>query len=150
MTDLLHTLPDFPTKLYTHLIPSLEQHLITTTDLLTLDAVEIAKRAHLPVLDVRRLANHVTAALHQQLGLSVNNDANYVLPVAQGSKNEAALRKSGNDLSLQWTTISTLDRDLDTALGGGIPPGYITEITGERCLLSTYSTLCFLLTNSTS
>ena len=132
MTDLLHTIPDFPTKPYTHLIPSLEQHLITTTDLLTLDAIEIAKRAHLPVLDVRRLANHVTAALQQQLGLSVSNDPSYALPVAQGSINEPTLRKSGNDLSTSWTTVSTLDPDLDTALGGGIPTGYITEITGER------------------
>ncbi|KAL9117683.1 MAG: hypothetical protein Q9187_005775 [Circinaria calcarea] len=145
MTDLLNTLPDFPTKSYIHLIPSLEENLITTTDLLTLDAVEIAKRAHLPVLDVRRLANHVTAALQQQLGLSVNNDPSYTLPVAQGSKKETTLRKSGNDLSSEWTTISTLDYDLDTVLGGGIPPGYITEITGESGAGKTQLLLTLLL-----
>lgn len=31
-----------------------------------------------------------------------------------------------------WEAISTLDDDMDRALGGGIPAGYITEVTGER------------------
>jgi DNA repair protein RAD57 len=31
-----------------------------------------------------------------------------------------------------WNCISTLDEKLDAALGGGIPPGYLVEITGER------------------
>lgn len=124
MTDLLHTIPDFPTKSYTHLLPSLEKHLITTTDLLTLDALEIAKRAQLPLLDVRRLAAHVIAILQRQLG------------VAQGGGGhdgiEGSLKKSGSEIVGQWSTISTLDDSLDEALGGGIPTGYITEITGER------------------
>lgn len=124
MTDLLHTIPDFPTKSYTHLLPSLEKHLITTTDLLTLDALEIAKRAQLPLLDVRRLAAHVIAILHRQLGVTQ--------AVGDHGGIGASLKKSGNEIVGQWSTISTLDDALDEALGGGIPTGYITEITGER------------------
>lgn len=132
MTDLLHTLPDFPTKSYTHLLPSLEKHLITTTDLLTLDALEIAKRAQLPVLDLRRLANHVIAALQADLGLREEISTENEPASLSESKKKDSLRKSGRDIVDQWSTISTLDDDLDAALGGGIPTGYITEITGER------------------
>ena len=131
MTDLLHTLPDFPTKLYTHLLPSLEKHLITTTDLLTLDALEVAKRAQLPLFDVRRLANHVVAILQGQLGLKNDNGLNFE-NVGEKQADFGALRKSGKEAISQWSTISTLDPTLDAALGGGIPTGYITEITGER------------------
>lgn len=131
MTDLLHTIPDFPTKLYTHLLPSLEKNLITTTDLLTLDALEVAKRAQLPLLDVRRLANHVVTILHGHLGLKNENASNFEC-VGEGQPRFIALRKTGNELISQWDTISTLDPGLDTALGGGIPTKYITEITGER------------------
>lgn len=131
MTDLLHTIPDFPTKLYTHLIPSLEKHLITTTDLLTLDALEIAKRAQLPLLDVRRLANHVLAILQGQLGLKSENAAKFE-NVGEGQADFGTLKQTAKEITTQWNTISTLDLTLDAALRGGIPTGYITEITGER------------------
>ncbi len=131
MTDLLHTIPDFPVKLYTHLIPSLEKHLITTTDLLTLDALEIAKRAQLPLLDVRRLANHVLAILQGQLGLK-NENATKFEDVGEGQADFGTLKQTGEEITTQWNTISTLNLNLDAALGGGIPTGYITEITGER------------------
>ena len=131
MTDLLHTIPDFPTRLYTHLLPSLEKHLITTTDLLTLDALDIAKRAQLPLLDVRRLANHVVAILQAQLGLKNENAPNFE-GVSDTQAGYGALRTSGKEVASQWNAISTLDTALDAALGGGIPTGYITEITGER------------------
>ena len=134
MTDLLHTIPDFPTKLYTHLLPSLEKHKITTTDLLTLDALEVAKRAQLPLLDVRRLANHIIAILHGQLGLKSENAATFGC-AAEGDPGYGILRTKGKKLADTWKTISTLDPALDAALGGGIPTGYITEITGERCHL---------------
>ena len=132
MTDLLHTIPNFPTKLYTHLLPSLEKHLITTTDLLTLDALEVAKRAQLPLLDVRRLANHVIAILHSQLGLKTDNPSPYQ-NTGEGEADFASLRKTGQEASTPSNLISTLDPSIDAALGGGIPTGYITEITGERC-----------------
>ena len=135
MTDLLHILPNFSTADYSHLIPSLEKHLITCTDLLTLEATDIAKRAQLPVLDVRKLVGDILAQLQGQLGLGSGNEATTSqseIQIAGGEVEWGELRKSGNDLLCEWSTISTLDDDLDTALGGGIPTGYITEITGER------------------
>ena len=135
MTDLLHILPNFSTADYSHLIPSLEKHLITCTDLLTLEATDIAKRAQLPVLDVRKLVGAILAQLQGQLGLGGSNGATTSQPGVQtvgGTVEQGVLRKSGNDLRREWSTISTLDDDLDAALGGGIPTGYITEITGER------------------
>lgn len=125
MTDLTTVLPGFPTQPYAHLIPSLEKNLVTTTDLLTLDVVEIAKRAKLPLLDLKRLCNDVLLALQQ--GFEVGG----VDGAGAGAKT-GPLMKSGNDLVAGWTSISTLDDAIDRALGGGVPTGYITEITGER------------------
>lgn len=121
MTDLSTVLPDFSTQPYIRLIPSLERNHVTTADLLTLDCVEVAKRAQLPLLEVKRLAKAVLEALQADLGVGDGN-----------SKSESKLRKTGKELVNEWSTISTLDDDLDRALGGGIPTGYITEITGER------------------
>ena len=134
MTDLLRTLPHFPTKDYTHLIPSLEKNHITTTDLLTLDAFEIAKRAQLPLLDVRRLATHVLEALQGELGLTPTTKQDRDSSDTPQESKQAPLRKSGIDLLNQWHTISMLSPTLDASLGGGIPTGYITEIAGERSI----------------
>lgn len=123
MTDLSTVLPDFPTQPYIHLIPSLERNHVTTADLLTLDCVEIAKRAQVPLLDLKRLCNAVLQALQTDLGLCKSKD---------GVSSTAKLRRTGKELLNRWSTISTLDDGLDQALGGGIPSGYITEITGER------------------
>lgn len=137
MTDLLHVLPDFPVKHYTHLIPSLEKHLVTTSDLLTLDALEIGKRAQLPLLDLRRLINEVISQLHGQLGFDskIAGKEKAGQKVSKNLKNnteQEALYTPGRNLSSSLSTISTLDPGLDAALGGGIPTRYITEITGER------------------
>lgn len=132
MTDLFDTIPDFPIKPYTHLLSSLEKHLVTTSDLLTLDASEIAERAQLPLLEVRRLTKHVVSILQRQLGLGV-------IPDADGKQQAGeCLRKSGIEISSQWNTISTLDASLDIALGGGIPTGYLTEIVGERYFINNH------------
>lgn len=132
MTDLLHTLPNFPTKLYTHLIPSLEKNLITTTDLLTLDPLEVAKRAQLPLLDVRRLTNHVLASLQSQLGVVGGSEALRKYGDPPNVDNASRLRGLGTEIAEKWSAISTLDPTIDSALGGGIPTTYITEVTGER------------------
>jgi DNA repair protein RAD57 len=123
MTDLTVVLPSFPTHQYVRLLPSLEKNLVTTADLLTLDCVEIAKRAQLPLLDVKRLCNAVLEALQNSLGIADGNDE---------ARLSSLLRKTGKDFLNSWSTISTLDDGLDRALGGGIPSGYITEVTGER------------------
>jgi DNA repair protein RAD57 len=119
MTDLLHVLPDFDAAPYTHLLPSLDKALITTNDLVTLTPVQVAKRAQLPAGDVRKLQHAVVHALHTSLGLG-DSDGD-----AGGN---GFLAKSGN----AGSRISTLDERLDAALGGGIPPGYLVEVTGER------------------
>lgn len=123
MTDLTAVLPGFPTQQYVRLLPSLEKHLVTTADLLTLDSVEIAKRAQLPILDVKRLCGAVLSALQTSLGVKEDGDE---------GQNCALLKKTGQEIVNSWSTISTLDDDLDLALGGGIPTGHITEVTGER------------------
>ncbi|KAL9589799.1 MAG: hypothetical protein Q9203_001409, partial [Teloschistes exilis] len=145
MTDLLHTLPNFPTKLYTHLIPSLEKNLITTTDLLTLNPLEIAKRAKLPLLDVRRLATHVLASLQSQLGVVDGREAlrKYEDPV--NVEDAGLLRSSGLAIAERWSVISTTDPNLDAVLGGGIPTRYITEVTGESGAGKTQFLLTLLL-----
>lgn len=132
MTDLLHVLPDFPTKSYTHLIPSLEKHLVTTSDLLTLDALEVAKKAQLPLLDVRRLANHVIASLHTQLGFNSGSATSKSYVRTAETEGKVFLSDSCKIFTEPWVYISTLDPTLDATLGGGIPPGYLTEIVGER------------------
>ena len=133
MTDLLHVLPDFSTKSYTHLLPSLERHQITTTDLLTLDVLEIAKRARLPPIDLRKLAGHVLSTLQKDLGLEENRHIGYAASRQTTSPAvQTTLRTSGQELVTQRSMISTLDPVLDDALDGGIPTGYITEFVGER------------------
>lgn len=134
MTDLLHILPDFPTSTYTHLLPSLEKHNITTTDLLTLEALEIAKRAHLPLLDLRRLTGHVLSTLQCDLALGKSDATRYddTAHIPEPARRKTTMRASGKEVISQRLTISTLDPSMDNATGGGIPTGYITEIVGER------------------
>lgn len=72
---------------------------------------------------MKRLCNAVLEALQVSLGI---RDAERNVPA------NVLLKKSGRDILNLWNTISTLDDQIDDALGGGIPTGYITEITGER------------------
>lgn len=136
--DLLSILPDFPIASYEHILPSLERNYITTTDLLTLDTIEIAKRTRVPLTDARRFTEHVIKALHQDVGfereppeqnegLEGGDRADIASTV--GPKESTSFGKL--DVS-EWSSISTLDPILDEALGGGIPTRYVTEITGER------------------
>lgn len=122
MTDLSTVLPDFPVQAFVRLIPSLERNLVTTIDLITLDAVEIAKRARLPTLDVRLLCEAVLLALQ---GPFETEDAS-------DKERELSLKQSSANIVPRWSTIRTLDESIDAALGGGVPTGYITEVTGER------------------
>lgn len=120
MTDLLQVLPDFETRPFSHLLPSLDKALITTNDLLTLEAQDVAKRAQLPAGELRKLVDAVVPALHQQLGFGGESAAENAFTAALGNPAES------------WKCISTLEDRLDAALGGGIPPGYLVEVTGER------------------
>jgi DNA repair protein RAD57 len=128
MSDLLFAAPDFPTTSFSNIIPSLEKNHITVADLLTLDAVDIARRAQLPAREVRRLTEAVIQTLQDDLGLSNAPNGDAQLSQRRGS----TLHSTGTELASGWSTISFLDDKLDAALGGGIPTGYITEIVGER------------------
>ncbi|TLD10324.1 hypothetical protein PgNI_06068 [Pyricularia grisea] len=181
MTDLLRVLPHFPVGQYAALIPALEKHEVTTTELLTLDATEIGKRTQLPLLDVKRLCAAVLRALHSDLGvaLPVSTTATAAAAAAAGdggggkegsTVGNAAhvesqqkpqltgavtsttinhlgsqLRHNHAQLAARWSTISTLDPELDAALGGGIPTGHVTEITGESGAGKTQFLLSLLL-----
>jgi len=135
MTDLLQVLPNFNQKPYTHLLPSLDKALITTNDLLTLDAGDVAKRAQVPAGELRKLTDGVVAALHRQLGLG-RSEAEAAGNEFLSSKEASATKERDT-----WARISTLDEKLDAALGGGIPRGYLVEITGERyCTYHHYHT----------
>src|SRR5579871_5628019 len=112
MTDLINVLPDFPTSSYSHLLPSLNRNLITTSDLVSLDASDIAKRAQLPPLEVAKLSNAILEALHNQLDIDE-------------SKDDTEVREL-NRKTCEAASISTLDVRLDNVLNGGIPAGYLT------------------------
>ena len=123
MTDLTAVLPAFQTQPYVRLLRSLETHHVTTADLISQDCAEIAKRAQLPLLDVKRLSAAIVDALQTSLG--IKDAGTEVEPIG-------SLRTQGRDVLKLWDTISTLDNQLDLALGGGIPAGYVTEVVGER------------------
>ncbi|RYP29794.1 hypothetical protein DL767_006535 [Monosporascus sp. MG133] len=171
MTDLSRILPEFPVgqPQYARLLPAIERQQLTTTDLLTLDVTDIGRRTQLPLLDIKRLCNAVLEALHADLGVSDkqqqqqpereeydthgdedNHDSKDPAEGARKSKGDnkkksSTLKHTVPELAAKWRTISTLDDDLDRALGGGIPTGYITEITGESGAGKTQLLLTLLL-----
>lgn len=157
MTDLLRVLPHFPTSQYASLIPALERHQVTTSELLTLEAADLGKRTQLPLLDLKRLCNAVLDALQADLGASGRDSK---AATAAGGDDEAEegvgaqqhegqpgglLRHDFTALKARWSSISTLDPALDDRLGGGIPTGYITELTGESGAGKTQFLLSLLL-----
>ncbi|KAJ6145491.1 DNA recombination and repair protein Rad51 C-terminal [Penicillium chermesinum] len=131
--DLLAVLPDFVIKPYAHILPPLERSKITVVDLITLDTLEIAKRAHVPPADVRRLAASVVDALHTDLGVEKTPIDPLEDEPSSSIDPRAVSTSFGPSTRLQprWNTISTLDSTMDGLLGGGIPTGYVTEVTGE-------------------
>ena len=142
MTDILHVLPDFPAGQFSKLLQVLDTHGITTTDLLTLDASDLGSRTKLSVLDLKRLSAAVLDALHRDLSvLPARNDPEG----SQASAPTSSSKKSLDELCNAWSTISTLDDTIDAALGGGVPTGYITEITGESGTGKTQFLLSLLL-----
>lgn len=117
MTDLLQVLPDFDLKPFSHIVPSLEKACITSADLLTLEPVDVAKRAQVPPGEVRRLADELLRQLHEHFD----------------AQDEGTEEKPASQIEeRKWAAVSTLDDGLDAALGGGFPAGYLSEITGER------------------
>jgi DNA repair protein RAD57 len=93
-------------------VQALENAGLQTVDLLTLDAFEIHRRTQLSVIDVRKLVKDVIDALTHTL--------------------EHGLIKTAEERTRDFAFITTGDKALDALLGGGIPTGSLTEITGER------------------
>lgn len=135
MTDLLTVLPHFDSRPYTHVLPSLEKALITCSDLLTLDAIHVAKRAQLPPVEVKKLGDALLNALSDNASELSPPVAEPEGPNEPGEQGILTCLKSGSSLQDQWI-MSTLDDKLDIALNGGIHSGYLTEITGERYVQS--------------
>lgn len=140
--DLLAVLPDFVIKPYAHILPSLERSKITSVDLITLDTLEIAKRAHVPPADVRRLSARLIEALHADLGVEkTQNRPSDDNEPSSSIEPQAVSVSFGPSTKLQparWNMVSTLDPTMDGLLGGGIPTGYLTEVTGERYRMIPY------------
>lgn len=123
MTNILTVLPHFDVSNHSHILPSLEKAQITTPDLLSLDALQVAKRAHVPPAEVKKLADALLEALHADLSP----------PPPSSSRDNGDYRtQSGSDLIERAIIISTLDDGMNAALGGGIAHGHLTEIVGER------------------
>ncbi|KAG6014477.1 hypothetical protein E4U43_006486 [Claviceps pusilla] len=67
MTDLLTILPTFPHAAFAALLPVIEQHRLSTTDLLALHPADIAKQTRLPLLDLKRFIAAVQVSLSDDL-----------------------------------------------------------------------------------
>ncbi|KAF2688629.1 P-loop containing nucleoside triphosphate hydrolase protein [Lentithecium fluviatile CBS 122367] len=143
MTDLLQVLPDLDTRPFSHLLPSLDKALVATNDLVVLEPADVAKRAQLPPADVRRLADAVVLALHRHLGFGAEEAARgsdkAFLSASESASGDAPAPEH------RWGSISTLDEQLDAALGGGFRSGYLAEVTGESGAGKTQLLLTLLL-----
>ncbi|KAH8770126.1 DNA repair protein RAD57 [Diaporthe sp. PMI_573] len=147
MTDLARMLPHFPTSQYANLMPSLEKHQVTTSELLTLEAADIGKRTQLPLLDVKRLCGAILTALHADLG--VEDREPDAAPLADKDDGAQAVgetsRQRQRQRQHQWSKISTLDPVIDELLDGGIRTGHVTEVAGEAGAGKTQFLLALLL-----
>ncbi|KAK6399238.1 DNA repair protein rhp57, partial [Oleoguttula sp. CCFEE 5521] len=139
MTGLLATLPDFDLQPYSHILPSLEKALVSISDLLALETLDVAKRAQVPAGEVRKLTEAVIECLRGGLEPIAVNDGD-----ESGGGVGGEVQDSSEHRRRPWT-ISTLDETLDEALNGGIHAGYLTEITGESAAGKTQVLLTLLL-----
>ncbi|KAK3186102.1 DNA repair protein rhp57 [Lecanicillium sp. MT-2017a] len=142
MTDLLRILPSFPTGPFASLLPAIEKQSVSTTDLLTQHPADLAKQTHTPLLDLKRFIAAVQASLADDLAPErplatpakpETPDAN--IETTTDSQPEPAVEEPSAVAAppppALASSISTLDHDLDAALGGGVPVGCITEFAGE-------------------
>lgn len=131
MTDLHDVVPTLDVKPFSHIIPSLEKALVTTSDLLTIEALDLAKRAQVPLAEVKRLADLVLRSLHGHIRAKRDEEDEFWSGATEehGGNGEQA---AGIFKVATHSCISTLDDVLDAGLGGGFPVTYLSEITGER------------------
>ena len=128
MTNLLTVLPEVRFQSFAHILPSLERSLITTADLLTLEPLDLAKRASVPPGEVKKLCDALLEALHSDIdGPNVKGR-----DISIQTREERDEVQNGLAFTRVGSAISTLDNKLDATIGGGIASGYLTEIVGER------------------
>ncbi|KAI6840152.1 P-loop containing nucleoside triphosphate hydrolase protein [Hortaea werneckii] len=139
MTNLLTVLPDLDIRPFTHILPSLEKALVSTADLLTLEPVDIAKRAQVPPREVEKLATTLVDGLHGGSGDNTNGEG------SDAAESGAEHATNGEGLVNDAQAISTLDDDLDQRLNGGIAVGAVTEVVGESAAGKTQFLLTLLL-----
>ncbi|KAI7283601.1 P-loop containing nucleoside triphosphate hydrolase protein [Hortaea werneckii] len=139
MTNLLTVLPDLDIRPFTHILPSLEKALVSTADLLTLEPVDIAKRAQVPSREVEKLATTLIDGLHGGSRDSTDRKG------PDGERTGAGHAIDGESLANDAQAISTLDDDFDRLLNGGIAVGAVTEFVGESAAGKTQFLLTLLL-----
>lgn len=168
MSDLRDILPRFPIAQYNTLLSVLEKHKLTTSDLLVLGTDEIVKRTKADHTALQRLSSNVLAALQKDLGVLPPSRQRQDAPqpeqpvslhdhsqhVSRYDRGIATIQRTGtvtdptpgplNQLPIS-RFVSTLSPALDEALGGGIPSGYLTEVTGESGVGKTQFLLSLLL-----
>jgi len=109
MSDII-LLSNLPTP-SSRILQALDNANLHTIDLLTLDPFEIHRRTQISIIDVQLLVKDVIATLTQ----TVEKDV------------KTALERDG-----ECRFLTTGDGRIDQLLGGGIPTGALTEVTGER------------------
>ena len=111
MTDLYKSYPDSSLPLleeYEELMSSFHRIGLTTADLLTLEPVFIAQMCERSAVEVRQFLKRLETDVYASL----------VLESAKGNGNSDEF-------------LTTGDEGIDQVLGGGIPIGCITEVSGE-------------------
>jgi|SRR5579859_3079636 DNA repair protein RAD57 len=94
------------------ILTALENAAVSTVDLLTLDIFEIHRRTGLSVIDVQNLVRDVIAAL--------------------GSETGGRRVMTAEERTREFAFLTTGDARINEMLGGGIPTGSLTEVSGER------------------
>ena len=108
MTDILFVLPEFSShSILLHLLPSLSK-----------------ATSHYKARASYTFTNRHSASSSTSSSRSLQNLQMLFSKLSHSELKETPLA--------EWQTLSLLDSILDKSLGGGIPSGYLTEITGER------------------
>lgn len=136
MSDVIQVLPNIDTAAFEKVLERLEKANITSNDLMTLGAVDVARRADVSIDEVRELTASLITQIHAQLGFDA---------LENGHDNEKDVSVKSAKQDPTWSHVSTLDDDLDAALGGGFPAGQVCEITGESAAGKTQLLLTLLL-----
>ncbi|KAH0292310.1 P-loop containing nucleoside triphosphate hydrolase protein, partial [Aureobasidium sp. EXF-3399] len=138
MSDILQLLPNIDTEPFEKVLERLEKANISSNDLMTLGPIDVARRADVSIDQVRELTATLITQLHAQLGFDALENVHEKEKEKDDSANSA--KKDG-----AWSQISTLDDELDAALGGGFPAGQVCEVTGESAAGKTQLLLTLLL-----